>query len=301
MRRRAWLIETRLRRTSVEIVTTLQELDQRIATADALFERDYEAYAAALRSFEFRSSIKLPQSPESDAYREAVMATYRFVSGRDSYLPLVNERSDLDVAAATALPYPYGTRNATTVGDQLMAIGFLIRAAAIKPAARVLEFGPGWGNTTLALAQLGAQVTAVDISREFLEVIANRADQLGVTIECVHCDMLDYASDTRFDTVVFFESFHHCPTPLALLDRLDDLVAPDGSVVFAGEPITDTFAVPWGLRLDGLSAYSIRKYGWMELGFSTRFFTAALRRRGWTIEEHDSWDVAWNRVLIARR
>jgi hypothetical protein len=37
----------------------------------------------------------------------------------------------------------------------------------------------------------------------------------------------------------------------------------------AAEPITDDFGEPWGLRLDGMSAWSIRKHGWLELGFQT--------------------------------
>ena len=50
-----------------------------------------------------------------------------------------------------------------------MAIGFLLRAMALPPGARVLEFGPGWGHTSLMLAQLGHRVTVVDIEARFCE------------------------------------------------------------------------------------------------------------------------------------
>jgi hypothetical protein len=39
---------------------------------------------------------------------------------------------------------------------------------------------------------------------------------------------------------------------------------------------------PWGPRLDGLSVWSSRTYGWLELGFDTRYFDAALARTGWS-------------------
>ena len=44
-----------------------------------------------------------------------------------------------------------------------MEIGFVLRSMALAPSSRVLEFGAGWGTTSLWLAQLGHHVTVVDI------------------------------------------------------------------------------------------------------------------------------------------
>ena len=38
---------------------------------------------------------------------------------------------------------------------------------------------------------------------------------------------------------------------------------------------------PWGPRLDGLSVWSTRTYGWLELGFDSDYFTTALSRLIW--------------------
>lgn len=46
-----------------------------------------------------------------------------------------------------------------------MAIGFIIKNLQLPPNARILEFGPGWGNLTIALAKMGFQVTAIDIEK----------------------------------------------------------------------------------------------------------------------------------------
>ena len=51
-----------------------------------------------------------------------------------------------------------------------------------------------------------------------------------------------------------------------------------GAIVFAAEPIIDDFYCPWGVRLDGQSAWSIRKFGWLELGFRTDYFRKTLDR-----------------------
>jgi SAM-dependent methyltransferase len=92
--------------------------------------------------------------------------------------------------------------------------------------------------------------------------------------------MLGFTSDRKFDAAVFYESFHHCADHLALLERLHGIVRPDGVVVFAAEPV-QRLGYPWGPRLDGLSVWSSRTYGWLELGFDTRYFDSALARTGW--------------------
>jgi hypothetical protein len=66
-------------------------------------------------------------------------------------------------------------------------------------------------------------------------------------------------------------------------------------------PIVDWFPAPWGLRNDGQSAWSIRKFGWMELGFRTDYFTDLLKRHGWKTEKKEARDLPWYSVFVARR
>jgi hypothetical protein len=58
-------------------------------------------------------------------------------------------------------------------------------------------------------------------------------------------------------------------------------VRPDGVVLFASEPVQD-LDYPWGPRLDGLSVWSSRTHGWLELGFDHAYFDRALARTGWS-------------------
>ena len=55
----------------------------------------------------------------------------------------------------------------------------MLRAAQLKPGATIVEYGIGWGHTTLALAQLGYNVIAVDIEEKFLKLVEHRANHLG--------------------------------------------------------------------------------------------------------------------------
>jgi hypothetical protein len=172
----------------------------------------------------------------------------------------------------------------------------------LPPGARVVEFGPGWGFTSLWLAKLGHKVTVVEIDPAFCALLARRAAQEGVEIEIVNDDFMWIARAGRqFDAAVFFECFHHCADHLGLLAALADAVAPEGALYFAAEPITADFPMPWGLRLDGNSLWAIRKNGWLELGFREDYFAAALRHTGWVGQRLSCGDHGMMVVWQARR
>ncbi|MFT3710814.1 MAG: methyltransferase domain-containing protein [Archangium sp.] len=251
-----------------------------------------------IRSFHLElDDVSLPNDPYSPEYRDAQLALFARISGRAAYSTAL-EHTPIDVAA---VPYPYFTRSTQQVGDQLIAIGHLIKSLGIDPPGRVLEFGPGWGNTTLALAQTGFDVTAVDVNAQFLELISRRLGPLASRVECVNADMLGFRPREPVDAILFFEAFHHCSDPLALISALPSMLKPGGRVLFASEPIDD-FAMPWGVRLDGESIWAMRKNGWLELGFETAFFFSALERAGFHVTRERSHALtALTDVIIARR
>lgn len=183
-----------------------------------------------------------------------------------------------------------------------MAIGQAIGALDLPPGSRVLELGAGWGNLTLALAQGGFAVTAVDVGQNFVDLIAARAARLGVEVEAIVGDFSIVADlGPRYDAVIFFESFHHSADHQRLVADLGRVLAPDGRIVFATEPVSRGFPLPWGLRLDGQSVWAIRKHGWLELGFRSSYFAAMLARHGWqvhTVRGTQTPDVG---TFVARR
>ncbi len=301
-----WVVPASFREVKVDpaprMLTTREEVDAMVVRAKGLHGTvSYDAMWEALLEYHFQIPTDLPADPSSPEYREAQLALYRIVSGVDEYAPESCEQTPFNFDACLSLPHPYLTRSSKTIGEQLIAVGFMIRALDLPPPGRVLEFGPGYGMLTMELIQMGHSVTAVDISASFLELIRRRAARLNKAVETVSCGMLDYRPRERFDRVVFYESFHHCSDHEAMIARLDELVAEDGCVIFGGEPILDQFPMPWGLRLDGLSLYCIRDHGWMELGFRTDYFLDLLDRHGWSAERFSSQDAPWQTVFKARR
>ena len=292
-------------RPAVRMLESVEELDEMLVALNAAAAVSDDQLRRHFETFAMRTPTDLPPDPDSDAYRQRQLDLYTRLHGAPYRVS--NEISAFDPILAADRPFPYQTGSARTVAGQLIAIGFLIRTLDLAPNSRVLELGAGWGNTTIALARMGHRVTAIDIERNFLELIAERARRKRLEIETIHGDF-SLATDLnrRFDAVLFFESFHHSSNHQALIASLDRLVEPDGQVVFAGEPISAAFPIPWGLRLDGQSLWAIRQQGWLELGFREDYFLDLLRRHGWAVTkavctELTGAEAGWGIVYVAKR
>lgn len=271
----------------------LKLLDQAAAISDDELRRGFT-------KFQMNFPLSLPSDPGSPEYRDVQMQMYEWLHGKP--YSLNNETSSFDVLAAASRPFPFYTESPQTVGNHVIAIGHLIRTMNLRPGSSVLEFGPGWGNTTTFLARMGYAVTAVDIEKNFVDLINERGKQKGLKIDAIQGDFsLINEIDKQFDAILFFECFHHCSDHRALIASLDKAVRPHGKVVFAAEPITDDFPMPWGLRLDGESLWAIRKNGWLELGFQEAYFTDLLEQYGWHTTKVECAETPWGIVFVATR
>lgn len=291
----------------------LLELDERLTrceeagkvSADAQ-QREFASFVLGLSSVPGLAS-KLASDPFGNPYAEAQADLFSKLRDGRPYSAPEDETTPFDLHEVETRPYPYFTGSSEITGDQLIMQGNLLRSLKIESLAghRVLEFGPGWGHTTLHLAALGAKVTAVDIYQPFLDLIQARATRQGLEVEIQQADMLSFEASEPYDTVLFFESFHHCTDHRRMIERLHQLVRPGGQVIFGGEPIVRTenpaLPYPWGFRLDGITLWSIRRSGWYELGFTESYFREALRRAGWRSEFAWSHDVPHHVTVRATR
>ncbi len=230
--------------------------------------------------------------PFSDEYRSKVHDLYLVIRGRADrkYDPTLDEASSspewqnvfTDVS-------PWSFRDSKFVSEMLYSWGHIFSALKIADPARttVLEYGTGSGQLLLQLARLGCQTYAVDIDEPSLQSIRDQAKRMDLNVN-TECGVFgDGFVGKTFDRIVFFEAFHHAFDFMDLLRVLRFRLNPGGFVVFCGEPILPAaqgpVPFPWGPRLDGLSAICIRRFGWMELGFTRAFFGEALNRTGWRV------------------
>lgn len=273
----------------MQMINTLDELDAMLGECEQAATDDElrRVFSRFMMSPEAGMPEEVRADPFGDAYHSAQMSLYERISGRT--YSLLNEHTPFNVSAAVTRPFPYSTGSCSTAGDHLVTIGQFLKVLNLPSGSRILELGPGWGNITLALAALGHRVTAVDIEPGFCELIRRRAAQSGLEIEVIEADFR-WVGDVEqpYDAVIFFECFHHAADHLTLLRSLHRALKPGGRVYLGAEPILIDFPVPWGLRLDGQSLWSIRKFGWMELGFSNKYFEQALAATGWVGIQHSS-------------
>ena len=105
--------------------------------------------------------------------------------------------------------------------------------------ARTLEIGSGTGYFTLNLLRDGliGEATCSDISPGMLSVLSANAQRLGLDVQTAPADAerLPF-KDESFDLVLGHAVLHHIPDlPLAFAE-FERVLAPGGTLLFAGEP-----------------------------------------------------------------
>jgi SAM-dependent methyltransferase len=283
-----------------QVISSLTELKEMLKMLDNVGAVSDDELRRGFTKFRMNYPTDLPADPDSTEYRERQMKLYEWLRGEP--YKVTNEVTKFDISLRADVPFPFATKSTRTVSNQLIAQAHLIRALNINPNGSILEFGPGWGNTTICMARLGFQVTAVDIELNFVQLIKERARRNNLDIDVRQGDFsLLHELDRKFDAVVFFECFHHCSDHQSLIAGLDRVVAPGGIVLFAAEPILPALPIPWGLRLDGESLWAISKHGWMELGFRENYFCDLLNKYGWNVEKFEYDEAGNGAVFRARR
>jgi SAM-dependent methyltransferase len=104
---------------------------------------------------------------------------------------------------------------------------------------RSLEIGSGTGYFTLNMMRAGLidQATCTDISPGMLASLSANAKRLGLLVKTVPADAenLPFA-DESFDLVLGHAILHHIPNLADAFSEFERVLAPGGTLLFAGEP-----------------------------------------------------------------
>ena len=100
---------------------------------------------------------------------------------------------------------------------------------------RVLEIGCGIGTATISFLRAGAQVTAVDLSDESLQLARRRADVYrlagNATFAEADAERLSEAIEPEtYDLVYSFGVLHHTPHPERAIDQIRSFVRPGSTL-----------------------------------------------------------------------
>jgi SAM-dependent methyltransferase len=104
---------------------------------------------------------------------------------------------------------------------------------------RALEIGSGTGYFTLNMLRAGliGEATCSDISPGMLATLKANAKQLGLTVKTKAADAEELPfADASYDLVLGHAVLHHIPNLERALAEFARVLAPGGTIVFAGEP-----------------------------------------------------------------
>lgn len=259
-------------------------LDDFVAECDRMGGLNTPETQKFLAHFEVIYDTKIDErlDPFSDEYFQQQVNLYCELSGR-SLDQESGELAPLDVDAHVSSVSPYNLTDIRFLSKHTRAILTCMMMANLPPSASVLDAGCGWGLSSEAMAMCGANVTALDISPNFAELVRRRAARLGLPIEVVRCAFDSYETEKQFDLLFFYECLHHSLKPWETLSHLGKHLKTDGKIMFAGEPVNSNWWKNWGIRLDSGSIYCIRKFGWWESGWTVDFIIQCFARAGFNL------------------
>lgn len=151
---------------------------------------------------------------------------------------------------------------------------------------RLLDIGSGYGGTSIAAAQEGAQAVGIEMGEAQLRLSkANLADNPGLTVEIHRMDAMDWSKlETlgRFDVITCDNVIEHVPQPEILVAHIRRLLKPAGiayvtapNAFSLGQVTNDCHYGQFGLSLldpaDGL-AY-VKKSSAQDSYDVSRYFT----------------------------
>lgn len=255
----------------------------------------------------FRQGLD-PFSPEYAAQQERLWQLVAGVS--EPYVAHLHEKehelADVDPVRRPGYFIRRDPQAVEAASDHVIATGMLLRHSGLRPGDLALEYGPGFGQTALALARLGVRVDTVDISSTFCGYVQAQAEFFQVPLTAHHAAFgHNPRPGERYRLIWFYESFHHCVDFLAVVPRLVDMLDEGGRIVLGGEPIVeqqyDAVPYPWGLRLHSEVVAVVRQLRWFELGFSESFLFELFRRHGLVGRRIDCEPTLFGRLYVFER
>jgi ubiquinone/menaquinone biosynthesis C-methylase UbiE len=124
----------------------------------------------------------------------------------------------------------------------LEQVGAKVRKALGERPGRYqhsLEIGAGTGYFTLNMMRAGLieRATCTDISPGMLATLSANAERLGLEVQTVSADAEHLPfPDASFDLVLGHAVLHHIPDLATAFGELARVLAPGGTLLFAGEP-----------------------------------------------------------------
>ncbi|KPK90788.1 MAG: cyclopropane-fatty-acyl-phospholipid synthase [Anaerolineae bacterium SM23_ 63] len=105
----------------------------------------------------------------------------------------------------------------TFTKNTLEEVEFILEELALPAESHILDVGCGTGRHSIELARRGYKMTGVDISKGMLREARRNADSMGVKIDLIHADAIEFKAEKEFDAAICI-----CEGAFGLLGSEDD-------------------------------------------------------------------------------
>jgi 2-polyprenyl-3-methyl-5-hydroxy-6-metoxy-1,4-benzoquinol methylase len=281
---------------------TASTLEQFVATSDSFGGPGSPACEKFWADFSYSATYRVNQKldPFSEAYVAEQIKLHEEISGR-TYDVHQHEETVFDVERHIAATNPYDHPDPRALAIHVQRLSRALRYAKPRRGEVLLDMGCGWGLSSELAAYLGLTVIGVDVNPSFVRLVNERAKRLGHAISAVASTFEDFNAVQPFDIALVYECLHHSVRPWVVICRLAEDLQIGGRLVLAGEPVNDIWWKHWGLRLDALSVYCVRNFGWFESGWSIRFIEEVLYRSGLIPKSHLDNDPEIGYTIVAEK
>jgi SAM-dependent methyltransferase len=160
----------------------------------------------------------------------------------------------------------------------------LLETLDIRPPARILEAGCGWGTNLEALEAAGYQTTGLDVSRKMLDRL-DRYDR-----RLVEADLTQHLPDhlPAYDCVLALDVIEHIDDDCRALRELGRLLNPTGSLIVSVPALPELFS-----QFDEVQGHRRR--------YTAESLRSCLERAGFLIKDIRWWGQWMVRLLQARK
>ncbi|HJU34038.1 MAG TPA: class I SAM-dependent methyltransferase [Nitrososphaera sp.] len=106
--------------------------------------------------------------------------------------------------------------------------------------------GTGWSSIAIAQGFSKTRIDAIDVDPASIEVARRNANDVGVSAQIAfHLSPIEdfnvkNGADKKYDLITAFECIHDMPYPVKALEKIHEMVAPDGAVLVADELVGET-------------------------------------------------------------